>query len=172
MHKRSLLLSLGACIALPARALYDPKPSPLLELAVGAWRGTLVYRDYQNPDKEVSLPTRLMVSLNRPEELSLFYVYDDGPGKTVHSYERMNFDFTRDQLTWTSGVAQASVHVCKITLASAESGGARIGFERTVEGGIDRYRLELDAGAWRLAKWEQRDGKPELQRNRYQFSRA
>ena len=37
-----------------AWALYDPKPHALLIPAVGSWRGSLVYADYQSPDRLVT----------------------------------------------------------------------------------------------------------------------
>ena len=54
MQKRKLLLSIGAFVVKPAWALYDPKPHALLMPAVGSWRGSLVYADYQSPDQLVT----------------------------------------------------------------------------------------------------------------------
>lgn len=172
MRKRSVLLSLGALCAKPSLALYDPKPSALLVPALGSWRGTLVYADYQNPDKTVTLQARLVVTLSAPEELSLYYVFDDGPGKTVYSYERMAFDTSRNELAWTSGVTKPSTGTYQITFAAATDNGSRVEFDRAVESGLDKYTFEVNAGSWRLAKRELRAGKQELQRSKYEFTRT
>lgn len=172
MRKRSVLFSLGALFAQPSLALYDPKPSALLVPALGAWRGTLVYADYQNPDKTVTLQTRLVVTLSGPEELSLYYVFDDGPGKTVYSYERMTFDSAKQELVWASGVTKPSTSTYKINLATATNNGSKIEFDRAVESGLDSYTLEVNASSWQLTKREIRAGKQELQRNRYEFART
>jgi hypothetical protein len=101
-------LALGyiGLVAEPSLALYDPKPSALLVPAIGSWSDTLLHADYQSPDRLVSLQARLVVTLSGPEELSLYYVFDDGPGKTVYSDERMSFDSTKNELTWTSPQVQ------------------------------------------------------------------
>lgn len=171
MRKRSLLAALGAVVARPALALYDPPPAALLLAAPGTWSGTLAYRDYQNPDRRVTLRTRLSVTLAGPEELALFYVFDDGPGKTVYSYERMAFDLARKALVWTSGTAKPSRTEYGITAAEAKDGGALLRFERAVDGGIDRHVFELQPRRWALAKTEVRAGKDDLERSRYEFVR-
>ena len=91
MFRRCFLVVFAASLSLPAAALYDPKPVGDLSLLQGEWRGTLTYNDYSRPGKLVTLPTTLFAALASPSDLTLHYVYDDGPGKTVHSYERMTF---------------------------------------------------------------------------------
>jgi hypothetical protein len=171
MQRRSLFLCLAAFIAKPSLALYDPKPSGLLVPALGSWSGTLVYADYQNPDKLVTLQTRLVVTLTAPEELSLYYVFDDGPGKTVYSYERMSFDATKNELIWTSGVTKPNTNKFRVVSASAANDGSRFEFERAVESGVDKYTFEVKARSWFLAKQEVRTGKRDLQRSKYEFVR-
>jgi hypothetical protein len=58
---------------------------------VGSWTGTLEYRDYRS-ERRVTLPTKLVVEAEGPERLTLAYTYDDGPGKTVTSQERITID--------------------------------------------------------------------------------
>jgi hypothetical protein len=65
-------------------------PHPLAAAITGDWRGTLEYRDYQS-DRRVSLPTTLTVTADG-NVLTLAYVYDDGPGKTVRSIDRVTID--------------------------------------------------------------------------------
>jgi hypothetical protein len=90
--------------AAPAQALYDPPPEPAIAAVEGAWAGTLRYRDYQHPDRFETLPTRTTIVLSAPDTLTLHAIYDDGPGKTVHSYEQMRFDLTNKQLLWRYGL--------------------------------------------------------------------
>jgi hypothetical protein len=84
MLQRTALFTLGAMTISPAHALYDPKPIALLELVTGTWLGSLTYRDYQKPEKMVTLDTQMTVSLIAPDELSLYYVFDDGPRPSIH----------------------------------------------------------------------------------------
>jgi hypothetical protein len=86
----ALLISLIA--GTPALALYDPKPVEPLAQFEGAWIGSLTYKDYQDPTREVTLPTQMFVALAEPGKLALHYVYDDGPKKIVHSYEALSID--------------------------------------------------------------------------------
>src|SRR6478736_2958992 len=66
--------------------------APQFEAALtGTWTGTLEYRDYRS-DKRVTLPTMLVVSQSGPGSLTFAYVYDDGPGKTVRSQDRITVD--------------------------------------------------------------------------------
>src|SRR5689334_6515706 len=66
--------------------------APRFEAALtGSWTGTLEYRDYRS-DKRVTLPTTLVVSSPAAGALTFAYVYDDGPGKTVTSQERITID--------------------------------------------------------------------------------
>jgi hypothetical protein len=172
MRKRSLLLSIGFVYAKPAFALYDPKPSDLLAPAIGSWRGTLTYADYQSPGKLVTLPTRLVVTLVGPDELSLYYVFDDGPGKIVYSYERMAIDQSRTELTWISGVTKPKTSKYRIKSAIANNEGASIDFDQNVDSGTDTYTLEITGRTWRLGKREARAGKQDLQRSKYDFTRT
>jgi hypothetical protein len=71
-----------------------------LQSALGGWDGSLTYRDYQKPDQLVTLKSSMIVSPSAPDELTLYYEFDDGPGKTVYSDERMKFDLPAGQLVW------------------------------------------------------------------------
>ena len=85
----------------PARALYDPKPVEPLAQFEGAWTGSLTYKDYQDPTRQVTLPTQMFVALAEPGKLALHYVYDDGPKKIVHSYEALSIDLAAKTALWT-----------------------------------------------------------------------
>lgn len=61
---------------------------------IGSWAGTLEYRDYSEPatsTKRVKLPTWLSIE-PAGTDLSLRYVYDDGPAKTVTETSLVRID--------------------------------------------------------------------------------
>lgn len=64
---------------------------PFSAALAGSWTGTLEYRDYRS-DRRVTLPTTLAVAAGAGNELTFSYVYDDGPGKTVRSTDRVTID--------------------------------------------------------------------------------
>jgi hypothetical protein len=169
MHKRSFLFTLGIIAARPALALYDPKPIALLKLAAGTWVGSLTYRDYQAPDKMVTLKTVMTVSLAAPDELVLYYVFDDGPGKTVYSYERMKFDLAANQLTWHSGSAKPKLTQYKITSATILEAKNSLIFEKSTDTKTDRYMLDVTKSNWSLVKYEIPTGGVESLRSKYEF---
>ena len=71
MKRRTLLAGLACLLSAPAFALYAPKPDAALAAVQGEWRGTLVYRDYSEPDRMVTLPTQRFVALGAPGTLGL-----------------------------------------------------------------------------------------------------
>lgn len=168
---RAMLLVMGLMASSHALALYDPKPSELISPAVGTWIGTLTYRDYKNPDKMVTLPARMVVTLASPNELALYYVFDDGPGKTVYSYERMTFEFDPNKLQWISGTAKPTKSEYRITSAKRDDGKTNIAFERSVEARIDRFAFDLTERGWSLTKTEVQASGAESIRSKYEFKR-
>jgi hypothetical protein len=166
-----MVLSLGALAVQPALALYDPAPIALLVHASGAWEGSLTYRDYQQPDRMVTLPATVAVSFSAPDELAFYYAFDDGPGKTVHSYERMRFDLARSRLTWVSGTKASDRSVHRITASGVDATTTTIRFEREVDSRVDRHVIEITPSRWSLVKHEHTGDKSPLLRNRYAFTR-
>jgi hypothetical protein len=157
MNKRNFfrVAALGLLLSIaPADALYDPKPDDTFAAAQGQWTGSLTYRDYAKPDQFVTLNTRVFVALSGPSELTVHYAYDDGPGKTVYSYERMTFDAAQSQLTWAGGLTPKSVNTYRITSNTADGSARTITFERSTEKGVDRFKFELSGKAWTLVKDE------------------
>jgi hypothetical protein len=70
--RNSALVTTLLCLASgSASALYNPAPDPSLAAVQGEWVGTLTYRDYSQPDKMVTLPTRVFIALGAPSELVL-----------------------------------------------------------------------------------------------------
>ena len=62
------------------------------------------------------------VALVAPDELVFHAIYDDGPKKTVHSYERLKFDTGAKTLTWTHGLAADETSRYVIDGTSLEAG--------------------------------------------------
>ena len=172
MHRRTFLFSLAALATQPALALYDPKRNSLLERAAGAWKGTLTYRDYQNPDKMVVLPMRLAVSMTSPDELALYYVFDDGPGKIVYSYERMLFNVPKAELVWLSGSTKPRSNTYRITAATTADRISKVSFEKAGDSGLDCYSFEISQRAWTLSKVEVKSSGEETLRSRYELTKS
>ena len=173
MNRRQAIVSVLTLLVLPASAQEINTPDPDLAAIQGTWHGKLTYRDYSHPDRMVTLPTRLYVALAAPNELTLHYVFDDGPKKTVYSYERMAFDFERKVLIWTSGTANAKTRQNRITSSPSQDGGRSIAFEREGENGtIHRYFMRLSPMALSLSKEEGTPSARFLFRNKYEFTRG
>lgn len=171
MRRRTLFVTLGALTSFPARALYDPKPLALIEAARGTWGGNLTYRDYQKPDRMVTLKTELVASLVAPDELALFYVFDDGPGKTVYSYERLKFDLVANLLVWTSGINKPDRAEYQITTSVMREGRYHLTFQRTHDASTDDYLFEVNRQTWLLAKHESTGNSQRTLRSKYEFTR-
>lgn len=171
MQRRSVLLALLPLPAGTAWALYDPKPDPALAGVQGEWKGSLTYRDYRQPDRLVTLPTRLFVALGAPDELVLHFIFDDGPGKTVFSYDRIRFDFAAGQVSWASGQADQPARVHRIVSTSGEGATRQISFERPDGDNKARFTLDLSPKALRLIKEEVVPSGSASFRNRYEFVR-
>ena len=172
MNRRGALSSVLSLVTLPVTAQSTSAPHPDLAAAQGAWRGQLMYRDYSRPDQLVTLPTRLFVALSAPSDLTLHYIFDDGPSKTVYSYERMAFDFVNNVLVWTSGYPNAKVSQNRITSMQAQEGGRTINFERDEGANINRYVFNLLPMTLRLGKEEGTSSGAFQFRNRYEFTRG
>jgi hypothetical protein len=167
------LLIVAALGATPrANALYDPPTDATVSRLQGEWRGTLTYDDYSHPGQRVTLPTTLYIAASAPHEVVLHYVFDDGPGKTVYSYERLAIDAANKTVVTSSGVGERKEE--KATLVSeSESAGVRtIVFETTGEKGRDRQTLEIGADTLVWRKEEIVGEQAPRFRNRYEFRRA
>lgn len=164
------VLCLGSGSAL---ALYDGAPDPGLAGVQGEWIGTLTYRDYSQPDRLVTLPTRLFIALGAPNQLVLHFAYDDGPAKTVYSYERMQFDFSAKELRWSSIAEKDSPTECRISEQAQEKpAGWRLSCQDSDNGKVERYKLVLTPEHIAISKEEIDASGKSLLRNQYTFSRA
>ena len=171
MNRRHALATAVSLFALRATAQNLNAPVADLAAVQGAWRGTLTYRDYSNPDRRVTLQTRLFVALLAPSELALHYIYNDGPGKTVHGYERMAFDFANATLVWTSGYPAAKTTQNRVTSSEARDGGRILTCEREEAGVLSRYLISLQSKSLVLSKEEGASAAELMFRNRYEFTR-
>lgn len=165
------LLVAASAAALPALAAGDPKPEAVLASLLGEWRGALTYRDYSEPDKTVTLPTKLFVSLIGPDEVAMHFVYDDGPGKTVYGYERLRFEFASETLVWITGAVERTALVGRIVASSSEANLKRYVVDSTKDGSLTRYTFEFSPSSFTMKKDEVDATGKVNNRNRYTFQR-
>ena len=70
----------------------------------GSWQGTLEYRDYQDPEKRVILPTLLEAESSADHSAFLLaFTYDDGPSKKVRTTDILTLDPLARTLDWFWG---------------------------------------------------------------------
>lgn len=155
-------------------ALLQPT-HPFERVLAGNWQGTLEYRDYQT-DRRVTLPTLLNVTAAGGGVLSLSYTYDDGPGKTVRSTERVtidagrstyrvqNGDGTYDATFSAAGLAEIGVSTDTLVLSGkGEENGISVDVRLTIKATTDALTIlresRVSGADWRF-------------RNRYAFARV
>jgi hypothetical protein len=170
---RNLLLCvIFTLLTAPAFALYDPNPLPEISGLQGHWQGTLTYNDYSSPGKLVTLKTTLYSALLAPNEIIWHLVFDDGPNKTVYSYERLRFDLNAKQLTWISGANKPNSEILKIMDVKTENGILTMGFEIKHQDETASYTLVSSAQSLELNKYEIESNGERVFRNAYKFFRA
>lgn len=160
-----------------AHALYDPAPKPSLPDAEGHWSGTLTYRDYSDDRREVTLPVVANIALAAPDELVFHDIYDDGPKKTVHSYERLKFDFDAKTLVWTHGLAAKENRRYRIDSLSSQGGLVEIAATEIADAKDEapqcvRYTLRWSRTELSIVKQEGRTCDALAVRSRSMFRRA
>ncbi len=169
-----LLLTLSCAFPIASYALYDPAPPAALATIEGPWQGTLQYRDYQPPNKRVTLPVRLYVAAASPNELTLHYIFDDGPNKIVHSYDRMMIDIEAGRVRF-SGLKADNVSTAKIVSSKATDEVWEVVAERTEEtkGVVEiiRYRLRMGKYTFEALKTAGPKGAEGEFKNEYLFKR-
>ena len=150
-----------ALFATSAHALYVPAPNAPLPDAEGRWSGTLTYRDYSDDRREVTLPVVANVALVAPDELVFHGIYDDGPKKTVHSYERLKFDFDAKTLIWAHGLAAKDHRRYRMDPPLSNADGVEITATEIADAkaetpGCVRYTLRWSRTALSIVKQEGR----------------
>lgn len=182
---RNFFLTICASIALtagtPSFALYDPAPIASMAGLEGSWRGSLQYRDYQPPFGKVTLSTQLYAALVGPNELALHYIFDDGPAKIIHSYDRLKIDLPAKTVTFTAAKAGETI-AAKVVTSFEVAGMLEVVAETVKAKSTMRYTLRLSAAEIEILK-EEADGiiagtdaeKPAAKfafRSKYSFARA
>jgi len=171
--RRTLLAALAVLAVLPAHALYDPKPADPVARLQGEWRGELTYNDYSNPGKLVTLPTRVFAALASPAALTLNYEFDDGPAKTVYSYEQMTFDFTGNRVVWVAGVEKRETSSYRIVSSAVDGARWHIVFESVADGSATSvYTLETSDDELSLKNEEVDRAGVKTFRNEYKLRRV
>lgn len=142
----------------------------------GEWTGVLEYRDYQPPHGRVKLPTTLVVTpaLNNPAVLTLSFVYDDGPAKTVKSASRLTLDLIARTLIWSDDGKPASAED-HFSLAEISSNGDRLVFLGSAQDDNKasriRYTFTSAPGSWKILKETTSDGPEFAFRHEYLFTK-
>lgn len=127
----SLVFSLA--VGTPALGAQATSVAELHASMVGRWTGTLEYKDYSSPDRQVTLPTILEVSAREAGGVLIRSIFDDGPGKTVTDDDRFEFSADAATLDW-SGMRDATPTVFRVVSVERDTAGAiRVVAEREGE---------------------------------------
>lgn len=129
MRRRTLLAtSLVALLGAPLLALSPtraarPTRAALYSAMTGSWTGALEYKDYSNPKRRVTLPTKLAIAL-APDSSALLmhYVYDDGPGKIVEDDDRFVANATVSTIAWGGLKTVAQQYTVRDAAGASPSG--------------------------------------------------
>jgi hypothetical protein len=149
--------------------------APQFEAALtGKWTGALEYRDYRS-DQRVTLPTTLVISQDAPGVLTFEYVYDDGPGKTVRSQERITVDTEKSTYRVQNGDGTYDATFAATGVAEFGPGSpAVVLLGRGDENGVMvdlRTTIQLGPASLTMLRESRRPGEEWLFRNRYAFTR-
>lgn len=153
----------------------EPDTAPVLRALMGAWRGTLEYRDFQS-DERVTLPTDLAAKL-APDgrSISLAFTYDDGPGKVIRDGYALTLDLTEDIAVKTRA---KGVDLYRIRHSDAGERAAPLTWTlwgRGMENGVPvdvRETLTLSAAEFTLVRETRPRGGAFAFRNAYRFTRG
>ena len=172
MHTKGFLLLLTVFLvsSTPVLAQYPPAPEKNLAAIQGEWKGTLTYKDYQPPHDLVKLPTEMIVALSSPSTLILTMKFDDGPDKTVWSYETMHFDFPAKTLKWSSHGTEAPL-LFLLTRIEEDDSDLRLTFNQNKKGTVTEYEAIFTNDALSLVRNEISSEGEKTFRNRYELTR-
>jgi hypothetical protein len=148
------------------------------EALLGAWVGTLEYRDYSEPatsTKRVKLPTWLNVE-PAGTDLRFRYVYDDGPAKTVKEVSLIGIDTTGELYTVSDSAGKVEDRYTIVGLAQLRSGhGTLILNGRGTENQVAvvvRTTLRIGRNILEITRETAAPGEPFAFRHTYTFVRA
>jgi hypothetical protein len=131
-HARAVRVFLAIGTMLATMAWGAPPTAAEFHAALaGRWQGTLEYKDYQRPDRRVTLPTIIEATPLTSGGVALHIIYDDGPGKTVVDDDRFVLANDRATLAW-SGVqaAEQAVYAVRSFTRNAASSAFTLVAER------------------------------------------
>jgi len=166
----ALLLYTGLLSA-GAGAAHPPEPVRGIATAAGSWQGKLLYNDYSSPGKMVTLPTTLHVALSSPDTLVLYFIYDDGPAKTVYGYEQIQIDLTGKRVLWRSRGDDKKPQTYQLTNVLQDAKGDHYTFDRREETLTIHYQMTISPTSISLEKSEVTGNTAAVFRHRYQFDR-
>jgi hypothetical protein len=167
-------MTLVLVLALVTQAAAAQSVERFQEALVASWTGTLEYRDYRS-DRRVTLPTRLIVESGAPGQLTFAYTYDDGPGKTVRSQERITIDRAASTYRIQNGDGNYDATFAATGLAAFGSGSPTIvligkGDENGAPVDL-RITLTVTASSFTMLRESRKAGEDWLFRNQYKFTR-
>ena len=114
------------------------------------------------------------MTASTPKELTLHYIFDDGPKKTVHSYDRLLID-TEAGIVRFSGLKADDVTTATIVRSATSDGVLEVIAELTQDNKgvaeVSRYRLRLGSNVFDLLKTAGPKGAEGEFRNQYSFKR-
>ena len=164
----TLVAILAAVAAAPAQV-----SDPYVAALTGRWAGTLEYRDYRS-DRRVTLPTVLVVKPSS-DGLELAYTYDDGPGKTVRSVERITIGAGRAtyRIQNGDGTYDATFAADGLRAFSGAAGTVVLNGKGTEnDQPVDlRITIVVSAGTFSMLRESRLSGSDWRFRNQYQFTR-
>jgi hypothetical protein len=149
------------------------QPVSIERLLIGSWSGTLQYRDYRS-DKQVTLPTNLEITGGGSGPLTFAYTYDDGPGKTVRSQDRITIDVSRDtyRVQSVDGDYDATFAITERRGDDSSAGFLLVGKGEENGAVVDlRIRYVMTPTTLQMTRESRRAGGEWLVRNEYRLSR-
>lgn len=171
MILRILLLATALFLSSTTAALYDSKPMKRLEFMQGTWAGQLTYDDYSNPGKLVNIPTKMFAALASPNKIILHFSFDDGPEKTVYSYDSILLNASAKTLSWFSGDKEVEEIQYHIISNEYKNKNWAVVFEHNSGKTRQRYTLNLDRHKLIIRKDEFDERELPTFRNEYNFTR-
>ena len=114
------------------------------------------------------------VAAAAPKEVTIHYVFNDGPNKTVHSYDRLLID-AENAVVKFSGLKADDVNIANIVSTHVQDEVWEIVAERSEESKgvttVVRYRLKLGKSLFEVLKTAGPKGAEGEFRNAYVFRR-
>jgi hypothetical protein len=173
MDKSVTILAVVAAVLLGGASAGAQAADPYTAALAGAWHGTLEYRDYRS-DGRVTLPT-LLTATPAADGVTLAYTYDDGPGKTVRSTERITIAADRSSYRIRNGDGTYDATFAATGLREFGAGSNTVvlmGKGTENDQPVDlRITITLTAGTFSMRRESRLAGGDWRFRNEYQFKK-